>query len=82
MTGSEMGGLVVGFLAIGAFFLGVIILVIGLLVSIFAFQWWIFAIAAILFLFSGTGWLMLKQSEKRYYANWEACEKRVREHQQ
>ena len=82
MTGSDMGGLIVGFGAIMAAIWGVIVLVIGMVVSIFSFQWWIFAIAGVLFLISSLGWIMLKQSEKRYYANQEACERRVREHQQ
>jgi hypothetical protein len=65
MTGSEMRELLLGFGVILPGIAGVMILIIGAIVSLVSFQWWIFAIAGVLLLTSGIGWWMTRAKKGR-----------------
>lgn len=79
MTGPEMGGLVIGILYIIALLVGLFFFVVGLialLTIVFVFpsasSFWFgvpFVLAAIFFLLSWWGWLVIQRVEKRYYMN-------------
>lgn len=79
MTGSEMGGLMIGILYIDALLVGLIFFFVGLvalLIVLFVFPsassfwfWVPFILATIFFLLGLLGWTEMRRTEKRYYMN-------------
>lgn len=82
MALSSLGGLIIELVAIITALFGAIFLVLGVIVSVFSFQLWIFATAGVSFMISSVGWHILKVNKYRYYVNREALKKWASEHQQ
>jgi len=71
MTGSDMGGVLVGMTAISFLFLGIVLLIVGGIIALFSFQLWIFIIGGIFILLGAIsyGWLVLGERRRTPYAS-------------